>query len=279
MKNLKISSSLIILGLFIFFTQSCRKAASEIPFYFKCDSATVTPGGFGIANTGIYGLYVSVESDVRGRWQLPFNMPILKDGLKTMVVTPMVKVNNLSTRFIDYPLLSSKLLGVNMVRGNFLDTILSFDYATGVSLILNDDMESTLNFSASTKSSVARNGSFSMLLQADFTSVDSSATSFFNKPLAFNFEKTTFLEFDYYMPEGILAPALAYTDASGNTRLMFGESYLNKNSNWTHVYFNYTYIIDRIGKTGLFTPVFIITPPKGSSASRAYIDNVRILEK
>ena len=279
MKNLKISSSLIILGLFIFFTQSCRKAASEIPFYFKCDSATVSPGGFGIANAGIYGLYVSVESDVRGRWQLPFNMPILKDGLKTMVVTPMVKVNNLSTRFIDYPLLSSKLVGVNMVRGSFLDTILSFDYATGVSLILNDEMESTLNFSASTKSSVARNGSSSMLLQADFTSVDSSATSFFNKPLAFNFEKTTFLEFDYYMPEGILAPALAYTDASGNTRLMFGESYLNKNSNWTHVYFNYTYIIDRIGKTGLFTPVFIITPPKGSSASRAYIDNVRVLEK
>lgn len=95
-----------------------------------------------------------------------------------MVVTPMVKVNNLSTRFIDYPLLSSKLVGVNMVRGSFLDTILSFDYATGVSLILNDDMESTLNFSASTKSSVARNGSSSMLLQADFTSVDSSATSF-----------------------------------------------------------------------------------------------------
>lgn len=279
MKNLKISFSLVLLGLSIFFNQSCRKAASDIPFYLKCDSATVAPGSFGIANTGIYGLYITVESDDRGRWQLPFNMPILKDGLKTMVVTPMVKMNNLSTRFVDYPLLNPKLVDVNMVRGKTLDTILSFDYATGVSLILNEDMESALNFSASTKSAVARNGSSSMMLQADFTSIDSSATSFFNKPLAFNFEKTTFLEFDYYMPEGILAPALAYTDASGNTKLMFGESYLNKNTNWTHVYFNYTYIIDRIGKSGLFTPVFIITPPKGVTGSIAYIDNVRILEK
>jgi len=220
-----------------------------------------------------------VEADVRGRWQMPFVMPILKDGLKTMFVAPVVKVNNLSTRFIDYPLLSPKLVDVNMVRGNTLDTILSFDYASDVKLILNNDMESLTNFSATTQNTLSRNGSFSMRLQADFASVDSSATSFFMKPLAFNYEKTTFLEFDYYMPEGILAPALAYTDAGGNTKLMFGESFLNKNTSWVHVYFNYTYIIDRIGKTGLYTPVFIITPPKGASNAIAYIDNIRILEK
>lgn len=257
----------------------CRKAASEIPFYLKCDSALIAPSTLGIANSGIYGLYITVENDIRGTWQMPFTMPILKDGLKRMVITPVVKINNLSTRFLAYPLYNIKLADINMVRGKTLDTVFTFEYASGVNMIANEEMESVTNFSATTKSSLARNGNGSMMMSADFTSVDSSATAFYYKQLPFNFEKITFLEFDYYMPEGILAPALAYTDASGNPSLMFGESYLNENSGWVHVYYNYTYLIDRIGKTGLYTPIFILTMPKGRTSARAYLDNIRILEK
>jgi hypothetical protein len=267
----------LVLAVHLFI--GCRKAASEIPFYLKCDSALIAPSTLGIANSGIYGLYITVENDIRGTWQMPFTMPIIKDGLKQMVITPVVKINNLSTRFLAYPLYNVKLADINMVRGKTLDTVFTFEYASGVNMIANDEMESVTNFSATTKSSLARNGNGSMMMYADFTSVDSSATAFYYKQLPFNFEKTTFLEFDYYMPEGILAPALAYTDASGNPRLMFGESYLNENSGWVHVYYNYTYLIDRIGKTGLYTPIFILTMPKGKTSARAYLDNVRILEK
>lgn len=270
--------SLCILGLGLSHFFSCRKPATEIPFFLKCDSVFVSSSTLGIANSGIYGLFVSVENDVRSTWQLPFQMPILKEGIKTIYVEPVVKINNLSTRFVSYPLYAPKYLDVSMTRGQVLDTMLSFDYDSKVALISNDDMEVNTNFTASIKSTTARNGSGSMLMYADYNSVDSSATSFYFKQLPFNIEKTTFLEFDYYMPEGILAPALAYTDASGNTRVMFGESYLNKNSGWTHVYFNYNYIIDKIGKSGSYTPVFILTMPKGFSSASAYLDNVRILE-
>ncbi|MCE2962069.1 MAG: hypothetical protein ACK5UE_09920 [Chitinophagales bacterium] len=271
----RILALILVVYLFI----GCRKAATEIPFYLKCDSALIASSTLGIANTGIYGLYITVENDIRGTWQMPFTMPILKDGLKQMFITPVVKINNLSTRFLAYPLYNVKQAEINMVSGKTLDTVFTFEYASGVKLIANDEMESVTNFSATTKSSLAKNGSGSMMMYADFTSVDSSATAFYYKQLPFNFEKTTFLEFDYYMPEGILAPALAYTDASGNPRIMFGESYLNENNGWVHVYYNYTYLIDRIGKTGLYTPIFILTMPKGRTSARAYLDNVRILEK
>lgn len=270
---------LLLLGIIAQMFVGCRKAATEIPFYLKCDSARVAPTTLGIANSGIYGLYITIENDIRGTWQMPFKMPILKDGLKRMVVSPVVKINNLSTRFLAYPFYSTKLVDVNMVREKTLDTVFDFEYATGITMLANEEMESTTNFSASTKSSLSRNGNGSMLMKADFSSVDSSATAYYFKQLPFNFEKTTFLEFDYYMPEGILAPALAYTDINGNPKVMFGESYLNKNSSWVHVYYNYTYLIDRIGKSGLYTPIFILTMPKGSINATAYLDNVRILEK
>lgn len=270
---------LLLLGIIAQMFVGCRKAATEIPFYLKCDSARVAPTTLGIANSGIYGLYITIENDIRGTWQMPFKMPILKDGLKRMVVSPVVKINNLSTRFLAYPFYNSKLVDVNMVREKTLDTVFDFEYATGITMLANEEMESTTNFSASTKSSLSRNGNGSMLMKADFSSVDSSATAYYFKQLPFNFEKTTFLEFDYYMPEGILAPALAYTDINGNPKVMFGESYLNKNSGWVHVYYNYTYLIDRIGKSGLYTPIFILTMPKGSINATAYLDNVRILEK
>jgi hypothetical protein len=275
----KILFRFLYLGLLLNIFTSCRKAATEIPFYLKCDSTLIAPSTLGIANSGIYGLYATVESDIRGTWQLPFKMPILKEGLKTMYIEPIVKVNNLSTKFTTYPLLSPKLVDVNMTKGVTLDTIFTFNYATGVNLIANEEMEVNTNFTSSIKSNIARNGSGSMLMTSDYTTVDSSATAFYIKQLPFNFEKTTFLEFDYFMPSGILAPALAYTDASGNTKLAFGESYLNKNVGWTHIYFDYTYIIDRIGKTGLYTPVFILTTPKGVTSASVYIDNIRILEK
>lgn len=258
---------------------SCRKAASDIPFFLKCDSATIVPSSRGIANSGIYGLYLTVENDVRGTWQLPFTMPILKEGMKTMVVNPVIKYNNLSTKFLSYPLLNTQIVPINMVKGSTLDTTLSFEYGSDVIMLANEDMEININFSAATRDNMARNGTGSMKLTANTASPDSSAVAFYSKQVPFKFEKTTFLEFDYYMPEGILAPTLAYQDANNNTRQMFGESYLNANTGWTHVYYNLTYIIDRIGASGSYTPVFILTMPNGKSSAVAYIDNVRILEK
>lgn len=267
----------VLLHAFTF--SSCRKAATEIPFYLNCDSAIISPSTLGTANSGIYGLYVTVEADIRGTWQMPFKMPILHEGLKSVYIEPVVKENNLSTRFFTYPLYNPKLVNINMTKGKSLDTIFSFDYATGVSLIANEDMEANTNFSLSKKVNIARNGTGGMELFANNTTLDSSVTAFYFKQLPFNLEKTTFLEFDYYMPSGVLAPVLAYNDGSGNTKLAYGESYLNKNTGWTHVYFNYSFIVNRIGKTGLYTPVFILITEKGASSATAYIDNLRILEK
>ena len=279
MMSQRILFRILILGIFFHTFISCRKAATEIPFYLNCDSAIISPSALGIANSGIYGLYVTVDADVRGTWQMPFKMPILFEGLKSVYIEPVVKENNLSTRFFTYPLYSPKLVNINMTNGKSLDTVFSFDYASGVSLIANEDMEVNTNFSSSKKVNIARNGSGSMELIANNTTVDSSAEAFYYKQLPFNLEKTTFLEFDYYMPAGVLAPALAYTDGSGNTKLSYGESYLNKNTGWTHVYFNYSFIINKIGKTGLFTPVFILITQNGVPSASAYIDNLRILEK
>lgn len=270
---------LIFIISFILTLWSCRKASEEIPSYLKCDSSKVKSSVLvGDANSGIYGLYITVGNDVRGTWQMPFRMPILREGTETMLAAPIVRLNNFSNRFINYTLYKVNTFPIQLVRGSTLDTVFTFEYKDDVVMNYNGDMESATNFSNTTQSSIARNGNKSMLLQADFTSIDSSTTAYCNKQTSFTLGKTTYLEFDYYMPEGILAPTLAYNDANGREQIKFGENYLNKNTGWVHVYYNLTPMVESIGSSGLYTLVFIITPPKRATSATAYIDNVRILE-
>lgn len=275
---MKLFSVLILIGI-ILSNSSCRKASSEIPAFIQCDSALVAPSNFGVANSGIYGLYITVGNDVRGTWQFPFKMPILSEGVNSLLVTPVVRYNNLSSLFIKYEFFKSKIIPLSLVKGQTVDTNFTFEYETAVSMPMNEDMELGINFSNATASSNARNGLQCMKMIANSTTVDSSATAFYSKQVSFDIQKKYVMEFDYYMPSGILAPTIAYTDSKGNTQIAFGDNYLTKNSNWTHVYYDLNPILLTIGNSGLYTPVFILTSPAGVSNSEVYLDNIRILEK
>ena len=271
--------SIVFALILILGSIGCRKASEGIPAYLKCDSARVISTLTAETNSQIYGLQVSLGTDNRGTWQMPFKMPILYEGSRDVLVSPVVKVNNLSTLFISYPFYKIKNINLNFVKDVVVDTILTFEYVDSVRLLMSENFETNTNFNTpAERSSDARNGNYSLKLAADFTSKDSSATSFYYKPINIELYKTVYMEFDYKMPEGILAPVLAYTDINGNIQISLGQSYLTASTGWTHVYWDLTTQASR-SFDGKLTPVFILTPAKGGINSVAFIDNIKIIQK
>lgn len=270
-------STLFIYIIYLNFN-SCTKASSEYPAYLKCDSARLMPNVYGEPNSNIFGLHVAVGTDNRGVWQMPFKMPILNEGINSVVISPVIKVNDLSTLFVTYPFYKIKNVDLNLIKSATIDTIFTFEYIDSMKITMNETMDVKTNFSSSELSSFARNGANSMMLKADPSTLDSSATAFYFKPINFNPAETSYMELDYYMASGVIGVGLAYTDAAGVTKIAVGGNYLVPHSQWTHVYFDLNPILAKITTTQ-FTPVFILIPEKGASNSKAYIDNIKILVK
>lgn len=273
---MKLFSILFIYFIYLNIT-SCTKASSEYPAYLKCDSAKLKPNTYGEPNSRIYGFQVSIGVDNRGVWQMPFKMPILKEGVNSVVISPVIQINDLSTLFNTYPFYKIKVVDLNLIKNSILDTVFTFEYIDSVNVIMNEQMDVKTNFSNSELSSFARNGANSMMLKADPTTVDSSATAFYNKPISFDPAQTHFMELDYYMASGILGLGLAYTEA-GSTKIAILGNRLVPRNQWRHVYIDLNPIIAKITSTQ-FSPVFILIPETGVSNSTAYIDNIKILVK
>lgn len=269
---------LVLSFCFISTIIGCSKTSNEIPSYLRVSKSTASSSSLGIPNSNIYGLDISIENDARGTWQVPFLMPILKEGTKNLVIKPIVKQNNLSTLFEAYPLYKLKILPLNLVRGLEIDTPINFEYEDSVKVIMSEDLEIKNNFSSSSQSNIAANGSFSLNIKADVSTSDSSTVAYFNKPISMSQTKLVYLEFDYYMTEGAFTPVLTYEDANSKRIIVFSQNFLLPTKSWTHVYWNLTQGVRENGQSQ-YTPCFILTVRRDKSNAEVFIDNIKILEK
>jgi hypothetical protein len=280
MKRQLLNWSSLSLCFFVYFTiNSCSKATTEFPAYLKCDSTKLISTQYGEPNSSIYGLQMSVGTDDRGTWQLPFKMPILKEGINPIFFTPIVKVNDLSTLFIAYPFYKSKNVYLNLEKNKIIDTIIPFEYQDSLTMLIHENMEVKTNFNNTNIDPNARNGNYSMVIKANNSTSDSTTTSFYYKPLNFNLNLTNYyLELDYTMSQGALGFGLAYTDNSGNINIAIMGNSLLPTMNWKHVYIDLKPMLSRVSATQ-YTPVFILISTNGASQATAYIDNIKILVK
>jgi hypothetical protein len=270
--------SIVLIFLIYLNIDSCSKASSEYPAYLKCDSAILKPNIYGEPNSNIFGLQVSIGTDNRGTWQMPFRMPILKEGVHSVFISPIIKFNDLTTLFGTYPFYKSKLVDLNLIKNKTIDTIFTFEYIDSLRIIMNEPMDLKTNFNTSELNSFARNGANSMMLKADPTTIDSSATAFYYKPINFKPTETHYMELDYFMASGVLGVGIAYTDNLGQTKIAILGNRLVPHNQWRHVYIDLNPVLAK-NTTTQFAPVFILIPENGASNAKAFIDNIKILVK
>lgn len=263
----------------VFLVTSCSKTISEIPAYLKVDSTTVIHPNIVDQTSEIYALKISTGTNDRGSWAIPFQMPNLNLGSNNYLIVPVVKNNNLTTLFEQYPLYSPILIDMKFEAGKIKDTTFRFNYHPSVATILSDGFEQDNKFSASTITSTqARSGNKSLRLYADSSTPNLTTTAIFNRSISFPLDKKVYLEYDYYMPEGSFSPGLTYEDNQGVKKSIFFDNLQVPNKRWTHVYLMLTEAI-RVNGQSSYTPIFSLTVRNGKQNAEVFIDNIRIFEK
>ena len=140
-----------ILLLLILFCFACNKN-DEIPSYLKIDNVSLNyDPNFGSNSENITDVWVYVEENLQGVYEIPVEFPILQEGLKNIRIKGGVKANGIASTRIQYPFFTSYLDTVELIKDQSITIAPIFSYNNSFEAIIEDFensgtiIDSTLN--------------------------------------------------------------------------------------------------------------------------------------
>ncbi|MGA2824311.1 MAG: hypothetical protein ABSE72_12395, partial [Bacteroidales bacterium] len=125
---------------------SCEKFSGDqtVPAYLKIDSIRLTTdySTQGTAIHNITDVWVNIDGQLIGTFQLPATFPILQQGSHTLVVLPGVKQDGIASTRISYPFYQEIIKTINLVPDKKLDLgTLSTTYNTKTKFMWKEDFD------------------------------------------------------------------------------------------------------------------------------------------
>ena len=140
-----------ILLFILLFCFACTKN-EEIPSYLKIDSVNLNyNSNFGSNTENITDVWVFVEDNLQGVYEIPVEFPILEEGQKNIRIKAGVKANGIASTRIQYPFFTSYFDTINLVKEESTTLIPTFSYNSSFEAIIEDFensgtiIDSTLN--------------------------------------------------------------------------------------------------------------------------------------
>lgn len=116
--------SLYILLLSVFILTSCDDYVNDgIPSYIQIDSVNfriTNPSVQGSASSNISDVWVYIDNQHVGVYELPAFFPVLFAGEHTLILRPGIKVNGIAGTRMYYPFYSRDTITVNLIQDNVL---------------------------------------------------------------------------------------------------------------------------------------------------------------
>jgi hypothetical protein len=125
---------------------SCEKFSGDqtVPAYLKIDSIRLTTdySTQGTAIHNITDVWVNIDGQLIGTFQLPATFTILQQGSHTLVVLPGVKQDGIASTRISYPFYQEIIKTINLVPDKKLDLgTLSTTYNTKTKFMWKEDFD------------------------------------------------------------------------------------------------------------------------------------------
>lgn len=244
------NSLLIILGFTLFFYLQCNKDKykATIPAYLYIDQVKFTTDYYqqGSASHKITDVWIYIDDDLKGAFELPAKIPILQFGQHKLTIKAGIKVNGIANTRTAYPFYKEYTIYHTFIQ-NQTDTIIpEFTYADGTLFPYKEDFEASgLNFFYNSQSQVQfelissgqqYEGNFSAQahLSPNQTFFEAYTTDIYNLPKN---QRPVFLELNYKC-SATLVVGLFYDDPVPTTQRSL--IYLNPTDQWNKIYINLT---------------------------------------
>ena len=250
----------------------------EIPSYLKIDSVNLNyDSNFGSNTENITDVWVFVEDNLQGVYEIPVEFPILEEGQKNIRIKAGVKANGIASTRIQYPFFTSYFDTINLVKEESTTLIPTFSYNSSFEAIIEDFensgtiIDSTLNseIDFSVENEMQNNFAFASLQTPNI--IFEVATQDLDLPqqgapvyLELDYKSTTEFLVGMYInyPQSVLKSDLVWVTAK---------------ENWNKIYINLTQTVsENIGAESF--KVFInMRRNDPNSSEEISFDNIKIL--
>ena len=274
MLNSRITYKIFIL-LFIFI--SCEKN-DKIPSYIKVNNVNLNYNqNFGSITENITDVWVYIEDNLQGVYEIPVEFPVLEEGIKNIRVKAGIKANGIASTRIQYPFYSSFLDTINLVKDETIEIFPTFSYNDAFDAIIEDFENSGTTVDSTISSEI------------DFTIVNEDENKYafaeIISPLI-NFEIATqdltlpqqgapvYLELDYKSStEFLVGMYINYPQDVVKSELVWVTS----KQDWNKIYINLTQTVSESIGAQSFKVFFNMRRNDPSSNEEISLDNIKVL--
>lgn len=127
MKIIRILSSLVVALYVTMSLSSCNKfnGSQEIPAYIYVDTFLLTTNYAieGAASHKITDVWLYIDDDIQGCYELPANIPVLERGEHKITLYPGIKLNGISSTRVIYPFYQPYTIEKFVLTEKVIDTI------------------------------------------------------------------------------------------------------------------------------------------------------------
>ena len=124
--------------IFLFIFISCEKD-DKIPSYLKVNNVNLNYNqNFGSITENITDVWVYIEDNLQGVYEIPVEFPVLEEGIKNIRLKAGIKANGIASTRIQYPFYSSFLDTINLVKDETIEIFPTFSYNDAFDAIIED---------------------------------------------------------------------------------------------------------------------------------------------
>lgn len=266
--------------------------SEDIPSYIQINGFHLnTIYGQGSASHQITDVWLYVDDQFTGAYQLPANIPVLANGVHKIQLRPGIILNGISSTRSIYPLYTSLIFNIDLKEGEtvYIDSISDcvVSYNSDALFPWNDrgqedfeeggiSIDSTGNSSTRIQktSSEVFEGNFSGLIELNSTNkvFEGKSIDAFNLPLK---GVTTFIELNYKCNNSFFVGYYANTTSGSGLLRKIIEIF--PKSHWNKMYINLTPYINLETNPINFTIWIGATKNAGVDNPKIYIDNLKIV--
>jgi hypothetical protein len=263
--------------IFLFIFISCEKD-DKIPSYLKVNNVNLNYNqNFGSITKNITDVWVYIEDNLQGVYEIPVEFPVLEDGIKNIRVKAGIKANGIASTRIQYPFYSSFLDTINLVKDETIEIFPTFSYNDAFDAIIEDFENSGTTVDSTISSEI------------DFTIVNEDENKYafaeIISPLI-NFEIATqdltlpqqgapvYLELDYKSStEFLVGMYINYPQDVVKSELVWVTS----KQDWNKIYINLTQTVSESIGAQSFKVFINMRRNDPSSNEEISLDNIKVL--
>ena len=263
--------------IFLFIFISCEKD-DKIPSYLKVNNVNLNYNqNFGSITENITDVWVYIEDNLQGVYEIPVEFPVLEEGIKNIRLKAGIKANGIASTRIQYPFYSSFLDTINLVKDETIEIFPTFSYNDAFDAIIEDFENSGTTVDSTISSEI------------DFTIVNEDENKYafaeIVSPLI-NFEIATqdltlpqqgapvYLELDYKSStEFLVGMYINYPQDVVKSELVWVTS----KQDWNKIYINLTQTVSESIGAQSFKVFFNMRRNDPSSNEEISLDNIKVL--